>query len=527
MHILDEQQWIQRFEELKAFHKKHGHSDVPKGYEENPTLGLWVDAQRKCFKMCLEDEVDSMITTSKSIPNDATNDSDQGLIPLTKGRIDKLNTLNFKFPVINDNNMTLNTKYEQRWNEHFEELKIFHGTHGHSNVPYRCKENPSLGIWCKTQRRNYKKFWKLNQLENSNNDDGKTCITSSVSIENNISGSKKTKFSSMTQERIVKLQSLNFVFPDPMQQMTYEERWNQWFEELKIYYEENKHSNVPVNYEKNTQLGTWVYRQRKNYITFMELKEFENIDNNSIGQDETSKSNSSTSNGKKKQTCPLTLEMIGKLQTVDFVFPCIHDHEITSTKQIMTNEQKWNKRFEDLKTYFEENRHSNVPGHYKSNSALSSWVYNQRTLLLKLEKLEKSDNSSATFRQDDTTYTLNNPTISTADRKKKLQERIVKLRTVDFKFADQMVGVTNEEKWNRRFEELKAFHKKHGHSDVPTRYKDNTKLGWWVNNQRKYFKTVCSSSNSKEKPCPLTQERIKKLHTVGFKFSVLDTSTKT
>lgn len=510
--IHEQQQWNQQFEELKAYHKKHGHSDVPNGYEENRKLGLWVDLQRKCYMLCFEEDT-SMVTSTSTLSHDT--DSKQKLTALTEERIKMLRTLAFKFPVIDDH-ITLSNKYEQRWNRHFEDLKTYHKKHGHSDVPYRYKEDPSLGSWCKTQRRNIKKFWEMNELDNDGNN-----INTSESNENTTTGKRK-RFSSMTQERIAKLRTVYFKFPDPTQQMTYEQRWDHWFQELEEYYDEHEHSNVPINYDKNPQLGTWVYRQRKHYISFMELKQLEN-DNSSVGQDETTpQSNSNASTGKIKSSCPMTQEMIDKLHTLDFIFPYVNDHnEMTSMKQIMTNEQKWNKRFEELKEYFVKNGHSNMPVHYTENVVLGSWVYNQRTYYYKeflkldqLEQLQKNDNSS--IKHGSTSTSSNN---NITNRKKKLQERINKLCTVAFKFTNATQGMTNEQKWNERFEELKAFHKEHGHSDVPVRYKENTKLGWWVNNQRKYYKTF--SANCKEKPCPLTEDRIKKLHTVDFKVNSL------
>ena len=38
--------WEQRFEELKAFKKQHGHCKVPTTYQPNPALGHWVSRIR-------------------------------------------------------------------------------------------------------------------------------------------------------------------------------------------------------------------------------------------------------------------------------------------------------------------------------------------------------------------------------------------------------------------------------------------------------------------------------------------------
>lgn len=42
---------------------------------------------------------------------------------------------------------------EALWNERFQELREFHRTNGHCNVPPRYRANPQLGNWVTSQRR--------------------------------------------------------------------------------------------------------------------------------------------------------------------------------------------------------------------------------------------------------------------------------------------------------------------------------------------------------------------------------------
>lgn len=71
----------------------------------------------------------------------------------------------------------------------------------------------------------------------------------------------------------------------------------------------------------------------------------------------------------------------------------------------------------------------------------------------------------------------------------------------------------NEEKWNRRYEELKDYKTRYGDCLVPQRYKENSKLGIWVATQRNAYQGF-----------RLTTERIDKLDVLGF---VWDASAKT
>jgi hypothetical protein len=121
-------------------------------------------------------------------------------------------------------------------------------------------------------------------------------------------------------------------------QQTNEQRWIQRFEELQVFYDENRHSNAPKNYKSNPKLGYWVRRQRLQYKAFCEI-------------------------GNKKP-CSMTQERIDMLYTVDFKF---------------SGNKLWIQRFEDLKVFYDENRHSDVPGKVEANPKLGDWVRNQRT----------------------------------------------------------------------------------------------------------------------------------------------------
>ena len=67
------------------------------------------------------------------------------------------------------------------WEERFEELKDYRKLHGNCNVPQKYQQNKQLGSWVSVQRQQYKKF-------------------------------KNGEKSSMTKERILKLESIEFVW---------------------------------------------------------------------------------------------------------------------------------------------------------------------------------------------------------------------------------------------------------------------------------------------------------------------------
>ena len=69
----------------------------------------------------------------------------------------------------------------------------------------------------------------------------------------------------------------------------------------------------------------------------------------------------------------------------------------------------------------------------------------------------------------------------------------------------------NDTLWEQKFEELLAFRQKHGHCNVPGKYKPNPALGGWVNNMRMMRK------NSK-----LAADREQRLESAGIVWDQLE-----
>lgn len=73
--------------------------------------------------------------------------------------------------------------------------------------------------------------------------------------------------------------------------------------------------------------------------------------------------------------------------------------------------------------------------------------------------------------------------------------------------------VPSDEAWERKFQQLQQFYREFGHSDVPQTYKLNKPLGKWCGKQREHWKARQETGSS-----TLTDERVRKLETVDFKF---------
>lgn len=118
------------------------------------------------------------------------------------------------------------TKRGSRWAIRAREFMKYCDEHdGGCNIR---QNNPSLGMWMSTQRKQYK-YWT----------DG--------------------KYSNMTVNRVAILDLIGIVWDAP------HAKWYGRLEELKEYRKKEGHCIVPKQYNGNSQLGTWVNDQRKQY----------------------------------------------------------------------------------------------------------------------------------------------------------------------------------------------------------------------------------------------------------------------
>lgn len=122
---------------------------------------------------------------------------------------------------------------QERWDEMFERLRRYKEDKGNCNVPNRYPDDPQLGFWVSTQRRQYR------------------VLTSGGSTS-----------SALTVQRAQKLMNLGFEWSakDP-RMVPWETRYNQ----LKDFVAKNGHAQVPIGWEENVPLSNWVSKQRQEY----------------------------------------------------------------------------------------------------------------------------------------------------------------------------------------------------------------------------------------------------------------------
>mmetsp|Transcript_26733 Transcript_26733/g.32420 ORF Transcript_26733/g.32420 Transcript_26733/m.32420 type:complete len:371 (+) Transcript_26733:152-1264(+) len=266
------------------------------------------------------------------------------------------------------------------WTERYTQLKEFNIREGHSNVPFRFKENRSLGIWVSNQRKAYHRYMN-------------------------------GQSSHLTQGTIEKLEEIGFIWHV---KEDHGKKWMEQYEKLKRFKHVHNHCCVPQHYTNDESLGMWVSQQRQQYKKWRDgkdtnitkwrielLKEIGfkwnaktgNISNWMVhyknlkkfkactGHCNVSKHHSNNprlgkwvevqqneySKLKNKDKSHMTQLKIELLNDIGFKW-----------KISKTHNGAWEKRYNQLKEFKSQKGHCNVPQKYEMNPSLGVWVSTQR-----------------------------------------------------------------------------------------------------------------------------------------------------
>jgi superfamily II DNA or RNA helicase len=314
-------------------------------------------------------------------------------------------------------------RLESSWDANFGKLVKFKEEHGHCRVPYELVYNNSkLGSWVVTQRAEYTK-------------------------------------GTLPSPRIKKLESIEFEW-DPRRT-----EWEKNIEALKSFISEHGHSRVPQNYKHNPHLARWLVEKRYRYKagklskdniisleelgvewdpissdwerSFSELKAYKSkYGNCRVSRSYKLNKSLRTWVGSQRSFYAkgkLSGERVAKLESIGFEWD--------------PHAAVWDRRFDELKSYYEKHGHFIVTSRHK---VLKAWI--------SLHRFYYATGSISS-------------------------ERIRKLESIGFEWKP----VANN--WDKMFNELKSFYTLHGHNCVPQSYNDNTKnsLLNWIYTQRKFY----------------------------------------
>eukprot|EP00548_Thalassiothrix_antarctica_P009820 CAMPEP_0194159868 /NCGR_PEP_ID=MMETSP0152-20130528/78070_1 /TAXON_ID=1049557 /ORGANISM="Thalassiothrix antarctica, Strain L6-D1" /LENGTH=466 /DNA_ID=CAMNT_0038869493 /DNA_START=134 /DNA_END=1534 /DNA_ORIENTATION=- len=248
------------YDRLVAFHQTNGHCLVPFTYKDDKKLAGWVANQRRIY--------------------------DDG--EMKAERIMMLENIGFVWKV--DVYSAEASLSQRHWDEMFKELSRFVDENGHSQVTVHNTPdgyNEKLGMWVGMQRMLHRQgdvsltperkkrlesidFWWGSPGNNHRDEPYLDKIWKRLFRKLNRYRKKRghTLVSVSDDKRIKMLENIGFVWKvDAYSAIASlsQRHWDEMFEELSRFKDENGHSQVPVNNTPdryNEKLGTWVSMQR-------------------------------------------------------------------------------------------------------------------------------------------------------------------------------------------------------------------------------------------------------------------------
>lgn len=393
---------------------------------------------------------------------------------LTKEQIRRLESIGFEWNVKNK----MKRYFDKQWEQMLERLTKFKAEYGHCTVPKRYPPDPKLGTWVHTQGCQYRQM---------------TYRSKSAIADEHLpdSGTEEEEGTLLTSDRRKRLSELGFVWPiyeaaklpEPVVQIipiiparitrnSYDDLWDAMFESLAAYKEKYGHCLVPKRYKEDPKLGTWVDTQRVQYKKMKKKLEAQDPHG------------PEAADSGKPILQRFTDERIRRLENLGFVWSIRDD---------------WQKHYEELKDYKNDNGNCNVPARYAKNRRLGIWVSAQRQQY-KILKADSTQGRSAAL----------------------TQQRIDLLNDLGFTWAVRSRDTLGES-WSQRLLELQEYKKQHGDCLVPVRYQPNPELGVWVGTQRTQYR-LYMKAKEESKPTPImtskTTERIQQLTELGFVFAL-------
>ena len=424
------------------------------------------------------------------------------------------------------------TGEENHWRKYQHLLQQFLLRFNHCNVPQGYgvgTHYEGLYQWCAHQRSEYQ---RMSRGEGSTMTPHRVQILTSMGF---IWGRPSAAFSPLNGAAHCSSSNGNDLA------LKFSSSWSKYIDLLTEYKREHGNCDVPVRYEPNHSLGTFVNRQRTEYRKLQSGK-----------------------------PSSLTQQRVDELNRLGFAWTVRESHS------------SWMDRFTELKEFRKANGHCNVPKVYTKNPNLGSWVQEQRfqhRRLLKGKSTYLTDDKIKALEDLDFKWCLRETngswdnwlkTLSdykdqhgdvdvplkyhhnqglgafvnrqrTEYRKLQLglqtsltEERIQDLNDLGFKWSIRV----SRTPWETRLDELIQYKEQHGHCNVPSTYPKNQPLAYWVFKQRGQYriymeraqaqihglneKPQCSHSSSMHERgqlCHMSPERIAQLNEIGFEWN--------
>lgn len=333
--------WEQRYRELEAFQREHGHCRIPDQYKANPSLGSWVSIQRE--------------------------NQDK----LSADKRTRLDALGFAWRA------DIKEQAQKQWYRMLGKLKAFQKQHGHCRVPEGWEGSPKLAIWVGMHRQYAYRLpsWKRakldaigftwsEQLKNERRQGWEQRFEQLVQFKSQHGHcrvtlkntphyklfswvTKQRRFPQrLTAEQRFRLNELGFQWIQSRSQVG-QQKWDIHYRALVAFQQQHGHCRVPEGWVENPRLAGWVASQRR-----LESK--------------------------------LSDERKRRLEALHFTWQA----EIQESK-----DADWQATYEKLCIFKAAHGHCRVPANWKEDPHLGHWVFRQRSRgdILPLERRQQLD----------------------------------------------------------------------------------------------------------------------------------------
>lgn len=424
------------FQELLKFKEAHGHVDVP---TMGNYLGRRVNKYRTYYK--------------------------RGT--LNQEKIDRLNSIGFQFIL----------KEIISWDDKFIELKEYYKTHKTNRI--NSAISSSLYFWESKQRIGNKKN-KLNneQVEKLN----------SINFEWEIKTFRNRKDKWEDRYEIFKIYWINnYSLPIPKSHSEYE-YLNDFIKDIGYDFRKNRLNDIRINKLKEIDFNFNLLNPSETKevqwdIFYEKLKEIKAIKGNlNIAQtDENKEFNAWVRNQRRiKRNGKLTEEKISLLNEINFSWSNKVIKEKIIKEKILVYDEKWLKKYEELKNHIELNNSFVIPNTNNLKS-LHNWIITQR---IWKNKNKLTDHRIALLND------IKFPWNGLIGRKRIREITNNKINHID--------------KWDEMFQNLVNYHSRNKTFFLPEDEEFGVLKRWCLTQRTKYNKNI------------LLQERIKKLDDLGF-----------
>lgn len=255
-------EWAQRYKDLTAFQRQHGHCRVYGAGSCHESLATWTATQRVKYH--------------------------KG--QLSSGQIRQLEQIGFEWSA---HGRRIDPRYERQWEKHLAALKSFHQAHGHCHVPWGCPAHPSLYYWVASVRRNWQAGrlsplrvaqldalnfvwqpetprWETNfyQLTQFAREHGHCVVPMTWNGRRNLSQwvlvlRTRRRKGLLDPRLIARLDAIGFEWSRPHRStFLTDQLWEKRFATLRSFKEQHGHCNPTLGRPGERALAGWVQRQR-------------------------------------------------------------------------------------------------------------------------------------------------------------------------------------------------------------------------------------------------------------------------